>query len=261
MKCKICSHDSGEVFSHLILGKNFVKFFQCGNCRYIFTEEPYWLEEAYKSPINLSDTGMLQRNIEFSKTTSILLFTCFNKHAKFIDYAGGYGIFTRLMRDIGFDYFWYDPYCENIFAKNIEASKKPENKYELLTAFESFEHFTNPLHEVEKMLCYSDNILFSTELIPAVIPKLENWWYFGFDHGQHISFYTLNSLEIIARKFGLKLMRFGNLFLCTRRNINKTALSFYYKLQLPMSLIVKKKMKSLTDTDFRYSKRKGDSHE
>lgn len=258
MNCKICNGQTENIFTQKVLSKYDVKYFSCIKCGYLCTEEPYWLEEAYKSPINLSDTGMLQRNIEFSKITSILLFSCFNRQGKFIDYAGGYGIFTRLMRDIGFDYFWYDPYCENLFAKNNEAGKNPAFQYELLTAFESFEHFINPLYEVEKMLSFSDNILFSTELIPASSTQFDNWWYFGFEHGQHISFYTITSLDYIAKKFGLKLMRFGNLFLFTRRNISKTALSFFYKLQLPIFLVLKKRMKSLTDADFQLSKRKGD---
>jgi len=257
MKCKICTHEAGELFSHLVLEKYSVKFFQCSNCGYIFSEEPYWLEEAYKLSINISDTGILQRNIEFSKTTSTLLFTCFNRHAKFLDYAGGYGIFTRLMRDMGFDYFWYDPFCENIFAKYLEADKKTKEKYQLLTAFESFEHFVNPLYEVEKMLSFSENILFSTVLVPPQIAQLENWWYFGFEHGQHISFYSFASLEYLAQNFGLKLFRFGNLFLFTRKNISKIALSVFYKLRFPISLVRKKTMKSLTEYDLQFLKMKG----
>ena len=38
-----------------------VKYFLCGNCGFVFTEEPYWLNEAYKSAINISDTGIVTR--------------------------------------------------------------------------------------------------------------------------------------------------------------------------------------------------------
>ena len=108
----------------------------------------------------------------------------------FLDYAGGYGVFTRLMRDIGFDFYWHDPYTQNLFANGFEDDLKSNSKFELLTAFEVFEHLVNPKEELEKMLRFSDTIVFSTELMPQEIPDPEEWWYYGFNHGQHISFYT-----------------------------------------------------------------------
>jgi hypothetical protein len=39
------------------------------------------------------------------------------KNGTFVDIGGGYGLLTRLMRDRGFDFYWKDPHCENIFAK------------------------------------------------------------------------------------------------------------------------------------------------
>ncbi len=42
----------------------------------------------------------------------------------FLDYAGGYGVFTRLMRDIGFDFYWHDPYTQNLFANGFEKDIK-----------------------------------------------------------------------------------------------------------------------------------------
>ena len=83
---------------------------------------------------------------------------------------GGYGIFTRLMRDIGFDFYWYDPHSINLLARGFETRSK-NYKYELVTAFEVFEHFAELIKEIESMLQFSDNILFSTELLPSLIPK------------------------------------------------------------------------------------------
>jgi len=52
----------------------------------------------------------MSRNISSSKITAVILFFLFKKFGKFLDFGGGYGIFTRLMRDIGFDFYWYDPH-------------------------------------------------------------------------------------------------------------------------------------------------------
>jgi hypothetical protein len=51
-----------------------------------------------------------------------------------------------------------------------------------------FEHLADPLGEVKKMLEFSDNILFTTELQPKSYEELKDWWYIMPDLGQHISF-------------------------------------------------------------------------
>jgi hypothetical protein len=89
MNCKICGNKAVEKFKAKILNKYEVKYFCCQNCGFLSTEEPYWLDEAYKSPINISDTGYLQRNINLSKKVVILLSLFFDKKRKFLDYAGG----------------------------------------------------------------------------------------------------------------------------------------------------------------------------
>jgi hypothetical protein len=52
-----------------------------------------------------------------------------------VDCAGGYGILTRLLRDIGVDALWSDPFCQNLMALGFEHSNEPA---ELVTAFEEF---------------------------------------------------------------------------------------------------------------------------
>lgn len=47
------------VFSDKILHKYTVQYYQCPQCEYLCTEEPYWLKEAYANPINDTDTGIL----------------------------------------------------------------------------------------------------------------------------------------------------------------------------------------------------------
>lgn len=207
MNCKICHSESINFSNSRILGKYDVDFFKCSYCGFIQTEEPYWIDESYLNPINRCDVGLVSRNIVYSKITKILIIAFFNTNAKFIDYGGGYGLFVRLMRDAGFDFYHYDNHCENIFAKNFESIKNTQ--YELLTAFEVFEHLVSPINEIQKMLMYSHNIFFTTELVPKNTPNPEQWWYYGLDHGQHVSFYTLKSLSIIAEKLSLNLYSNG----------------------------------------------------
>ena len=250
MICKICKSNTQQIFTSKILKKYDVKYFKCDNCGYLFTEEPFWLEEAYSRSINLSDTGLLDRNIYFSKVLSVLIFFCFDRNGSFLDYAGGYGVFTRLMRDIGFDFYWHDPYTQNLFANGFEKDLKFNSRFELLTAFEVFEHLVNPKEELEKMLEFSDTIIFSTELMPQEVPDPKDWWYYGFNHGQHISFYTEKTLNTLANQFKLNYYNVDEIHILTKRKFNNSVLILMKKLRnYGLYQIVKKVVKSKTFSD------------
>ncbi|MBM4158024.1 MAG: class I SAM-dependent methyltransferase [Ignavibacteria bacterium] len=254
MNCKICNSDACFFAEAKILFKYKIKYFKCESCGFIQTEKPYWLEEAYSEAINESDIGLLKRNIEITKVTRAVIKTFFGKKGKYMDYGGGYGIFVRLMRDSGFDFYWYDKCCKNLFAGGFEAVtciEQEKKQFELLTANEVFEHLEEPIGETEKMLDFSTNIFFTTELIPKHYPKPDEWWYYATDHGQHISLYSLNSLKAIAKRFKLNLYTNGkNYHLLT----SKKLISFIYKIitfpYIPDLLNPVTKRKSFHDDDY-----------
>ena len=118
--CPICDSERKEIFTAKILHQYEIKYFLCDNCGLLQTEEPFWLNEAYSSAIADTDTGIVARNLSISKKLTCILYFLFNKEGKYLDIAGGYGLLTRLMRDIGFDFYWQDVYCQNIFAEGFE---------------------------------------------------------------------------------------------------------------------------------------------
>jgi len=219
MKCKICQSDVQNAGQATLL-KYEVKFYSCPHCHFLFTEEPYWLDEAYGESINLTDTGMMDRNYKLARKTMVSLLALFKgKTFRGLDYGGGYGVFTRLMRDYGFDFYWQDKYTENLFARGFEFQGKHAD---VVTVFEAFEHFPEPLQELETLLELSDTIIFSTLLLPKPRPKFDEWWYYGLEHGQHISFYSKETLKFLAKKYELNLYSdFHGFHILTRR---KTAL-------------------------------------
>jgi 2-polyprenyl-3-methyl-5-hydroxy-6-metoxy-1,4-benzoquinol methylase len=227
-KCKICNSKAEKIFNAIILNKYKVSYLKCSYCNFIFTEKPYWLEESYKLPINIGDTGELNRNINSSLITSIIVLLFFNKNKSFLDYAAGHGLFVRRMRDIGFNFFWFDPFTENKFAKGFEKVLNSKEKYELVTAFECLEHIENPISTIEKILLDTENILFSTNIVPEPTPNPQSWWYYGLDHGQHISLYSKKSMQILAENFGLNYYTKNNYHLFTKRKIN----NFIFKLSI-----------------------------
>jgi len=214
MNCKICNGEAKLLFTTTVLRKYEVGYYTCTACGFMQTDQPFWLEEAYQNPINLSDTGIIVRNQRLSRITTSIIFLFFDRKEKFIDYAGGYGLFTRMMRDIGLDFYWSDPYTKNILAKNFEIDEG--KKYHIATSFESFEHFDNPIKELGKILLMADNIILSTELLPNPIPKVTDWWYYGVEHGQHIAIYTKKAFVKLAAQYNLHYYNADNIHLLTK---------------------------------------------
>jgi len=255
MNCNVCGATSYKVFDAEILGKYHTSYYHCPNCGFLQTDDPVWYQEALHEAINLSDSGILSRNIYYSQQTAVILYCLFKRDARFVDYAGGYGLLTRLMRDLGFNFYWHDPFADNIFARGFEYNSKV-GEIELVTSFESLEHFLHPLEEIKKMLAISPNILFSTELLPQPLPHPEDWWYFGLDHGQHISFYSLKTLKHIAEVNNLNFYSNGtNLHLYTNKKLNNNLFNFLlYSYRYGLFAFVKKKMRSLVAADSAYIK-------
>jgi hypothetical protein len=219
MKCKICQLDIKKCFKAKIINKYDIEYFHCLNCDFIQTEDPYWLEEVYEKPINLSDTGYMTRNLYYSKRLTILLPLLFGFKGRYLDYAGGYGVFVRIMRDIGFDFNWDDKYTQNLFSNGFEWNQK--DKFHAVTLFEVFEHFVDPIKEIKNLLDISDTIIFSTDIHPNPIPEPDKWWYYGLDHGQHIALYSKQTFLFVANKFNLNYYNIGNLHILTKLSISK----------------------------------------
>ncbi|MFZ2153293.1 MAG: class I SAM-dependent methyltransferase [Microgenomates group bacterium] len=197
--------------------------------------------------MNDCDTGILMRNDYLSKRAAVLLYFLFDKTANFVDYSGGYGVATRMMRDIGFDYYWSDPMTQNLFSVGFEYRK--DMKIEAVTAFECFEHFVDPNVDLEKILKISKNIIFSTELLPTAVPDQNMWWYYGFEHGQHVSFYSNKTFEYLAKKYKLNYYNLNGLGLLAERKFNPLILWFINRFAKWLFYVVKLNMVSRTVSD------------
>lgn len=255
MKCKICQQHSKRIFSARILKKYKVVYFYCNSCGFLFTEEPFWLEEVYKEPISKFDTGIINRNIMVRRKLSILLFHLFNKKGVFVDFAAGYGLLVRMMRDIGFDFYWSDKYSANLFSRGFEWYPESSAVVEAVTAVECFEHLPNPRETLEEMLRISRNIIFTTELLPCPVPGPDEWWYYTLERGGHVSFYSPLTLNFLAGEYGLRYYSVGPFHVFTDKltcqNIKENLVRYLMSSNIN-SVLLKKSMKSKTWDDFQY---------
>ena len=204
--CPICKRTSEPKFRKRVLGKYVVQYFRCGSCDLLFTESPYWSSEAYDhARMGLRDTGMVERNLRIARVIGRFIVRVLDPSARFLDYGAGTGLLVRMMRDWGFDFHYLDPYASNIFARGLEAQvgQRTEGSYGLVTAIEVIEHSPDPVAEFERMLSYSDTVLFTTEIQPSDEAALKDWNYLHSESGQHVSLFSGNSLRTMARLLGL----------------------------------------------------------
>lgn len=207
--CRVCGGPA-PVFAHArLLGRHDIRYERCSRCGFIQTEEPYWLDEAYSEAIAASDIGLVRRNFILAAVTRSVIRSYCNESGAFVDYGGGYGMLTRLLRDADLDAYRYDPLCRNLFAGGFDAEPPPRPSFELVTAFEVFEHLVDPVAGLGKMLAFSRNILFTTLLQPTPVPLPHSWWYYCTDTGQHVSFHTRESLAELGRRHGLHFVSDG----------------------------------------------------
>jgi 2-polyprenyl-3-methyl-5-hydroxy-6-metoxy-1,4-benzoquinol methylase len=252
MKCRICDASARHFSTRKVLGKYDVAYFQCPDCRFIQTEEPYWLAEAYGSAIAQLDVGVVSRSEHLLRVVPTLLKMYFKPEARFLDFGGGYGLFVRMMRDRGFDFYRQDRYCENVFARHFDlADLPPRSRFDLLTAFEVVEHLPDPVAELSAMLQLSDNVLFFTELQPEDPAALEQWWYFSPETGQHVSLFHRRSLAALARRTGLHLLSHENLHLLSRtpRSALIYRMAFRRSFRRAVGFLYKRKSLLLRDVE------------
>jgi len=241
-----------------VLYKYDVTYGQCTECRFIQTEEPYWLSEAYTLAIAACDIGIVSRCIRMAELTSSFIDADIKMKGPFLDYGGGYGLFTRLMRDRGYNFFHDDKYCSNLFAQYFDlVSNKNAGTFDMVTLFEVMEHTTNPLSLLERLSSLADSILFTTELLPLrKIHSVEDWWYFAPQTGQHISFFSEQSLRNAAINLGFHLFTNGkSIHFLTKRDFSFDPLKKILKpslLQKMHRTLFKKKYRrhSLLPKDF-----------
>lgn len=218
--CPVCGGGRGVSFTAKVLQKYDVPYLYCDFCGLLQARSPHWLEEAYQSAIADADTGLLDRNYRCVRRVAPLLYSLGMQNCKFLDVAGGYGVFTRLMRDVGFDFYWSDPYCANAVARGFER-ERANPPFAAVTALEVFEHVTDPLEFSRKVLSETEcsTFIFSTLLFRGQPPPVD-WWYYVFNTGQHISFYQARTLQVIAESLGLYLYSTADFHMMSTRKIS-----------------------------------------
>lgn len=201
MKCKICK---SEALEKVYDEKHNNNYYFCSTCDYIFLDNREIVgireeKEVYDGHDNSFEcegyVDMFENFLEkavnpFIQTTGLAL-----------EFGSGPGpVLATMLENRGWEVKKHDKF----FESDLDYK---DYHYDLITSTEVFEHFDDPLKEIEKItnLMKDGSILaIMTLLRPKTKEEFLKWWYRR--DKTHISFYSLKTLEYIANQFDLKII-------------------------------------------------------
>jgi SAM-dependent methyltransferase len=188
----------------------------CGKCGFCFAPEfMKWKldgfeERIYNNDYVVVDPDYIEARPRSNAAALISIFGDRIHSIKHLDYGGGNGLLTRILREANWQSTSYDPFVDR------EVTVGQLGKFDLITAFEVFEHVPD-VQKLMSTLCslLSDNglVLFTTLLSDKYISanRRLNWWYASPRNG-HISLFSKSSLTILAQNHGFKFGSFSDVF-------------------------------------------------
>ena len=209
--CRLCEAPTRFWNRKRLLDRHDVSYFLCSGCGSLQAEKPYWLGEAYDVSGIGADLGAGQRTIDLVlKTSALLTQLRLPAGAECIDYGGGIGLFTRLMRDRGFNFRSYDLYATPFFSDRYSLGSLAGQSPAAMTAFEVVEHFPDPKRDLESLFETRPPILIVTT--ETFTGQDLDWPYLAPETGQHVFFYSPDAMTRVADRFGYSLALVDGLF-------------------------------------------------
>ena len=208
--CPVCNRTAAPITSICIFGEA-RPLHQCQFCDAAFYPEPNWLEQAYSKAISSMDTGIAERCLDLANVLTAFLWG--HRSDTFLDFGGGIGLLSRIMRDRGFDFHTSDPMAEYRLPQPDCTADVPA----MVSLIEVLEHLVDPLAELRVILEQAPTVFISTHLIPSdgLTP---DWYYLQPETGQHIFFCSTTTLEQIASDLKVSVTSNGHNLHVLHRN-------------------------------------------
>jgi hypothetical protein len=258
--CRLCGGATEPLFEAIVLGRHQARYSQCLTCRFTQVREPDWLDEAYTEAIHPTDTGLVARNVRGAAIIATFLHLSGVRGRPVLDEAGGYGILTRLLRDSGFDAYWSDRQAPNLFAAGYEW-REDLGPPAAITALEVLEHFVRPCEDFGRIAARgADYIVTSTELPPGGRPA-PGWAYLAPATGQHVAFYTPETLRTLGGMCGYPVVHAGRfLQVFARRSFPGWRWRAALRLGEPFHFLLRRLRPSFTVSDSEAQARRAPDH-
>ncbi len=185
-----------------------VYYFLCSGCGFCFAPEfrDWTLEDfearIYNGDYVAVDPDYLDARPRANAAWLMGLWPGGRPEIRHLDFGGGSGVLSAILRDKGWVSESYDPFVNR--ARRIEEL----GKYELITAFEVFEHVPDVnqlVVDLAALLQPDGVVIFSTLASDGRIAahRRLDWWYVAPRNG-HISLFSTKSLALLGRNAGFQ---------------------------------------------------------
>ena len=220
--CRFCNGESEFLCISDILTFS-ATYTRCANCKSVQVDSPHWINEVHKKAISSFDVGLVSRGISASKLISVFFFMQREMSIAGIDWGGGTGLLTRLLRDLGLNFKSHDKYATNSMAEGFTADEDlAKEDYDAVLAIECVEHLENPFFDLVDAVSGVSYFLFTTETLPHPLPNptKREWWYYMPESGQHITFASDKGLEFLSKRLNFQYnMTFGSIHVFSKKKV------------------------------------------
>ncbi len=186
---------------------------RCANCKFLFTDAfDDWSTEQFKAYIYNEGYAAIDPDYQGKRPLNNARFVTqlwgtIKARTRVLDYGGGNDVFCATLRANGFPIaVTYDPMVE-------EYARRPEEKFDLVTCFETLEHLPDPAGGVASLLEHTadqGHVFLTTVAQPVDFDQLGlNWWYVGPRNG-HISIFSKQALALAFARHGYKFGSFSD---------------------------------------------------
>jgi len=221
--CKICDHSTsvwGCVDSnksceenngfYLPYTGNAIYYLKCDHCDFLFTVDyDHWTKEDYKN--NIYNDDYIKVDPEYTGARSLgqakLLISnqTFRKNDYVLDYGAGNGTLGSIMNQNGYNVESWDPMW------GTEPTWDTNKKFDLIMAFEVWEHTPNPretLREMKQWLKPNGTIFIGTLSSGIMEGRREtNHWYLSPRNG-HVCMHSNKSLDELFFQVGMTVTHY-----------------------------------------------------
>jgi SAM-dependent methyltransferase len=191
-----------------------VYYYHCDHCGFCFAPEfNQWTlkdfsDKIYNDEYIAIDPDYQEIRPKSNKAVIINFFESNKEHIQHLDWGGGNGLLSQLLQETNWNSLSYDPFF------NKETEIKTLGQFNLITAFEVFEHVPDVhqlMLQLDILLKKNGIVLFSTLLSDNKINKNRrlDWWYAAPRNG-HISLFSKESLIILAQKYHFNFGSFSS---------------------------------------------------
>ena len=217
---KSCEESRGK---HLPLAGVPIYYSLCEQCGFCFAPEfSQWQLEDFEKKIYNSeyvqvDPDYLDVRPRANANSLIGAFGDRGTRIQHLDYGGGSGLLSEILRKSAWKSTSYDPFVDRgISLENL-------GKFDLITAYEVFEHVPDVrqlISNLSSLLAQDGVVLFSTLLSDGNLGPRQriSWWYASPRNG-HISLFSRKSLTVLGAKKGFHFASFSPGFHVFWRNV------------------------------------------